>query len=217
MKLRVVGWASYDDDLPQGQVSWAVKNTVIDDVKKNGFLFSGWTHQEGYGCAPVLNDGNMYCFSQRGWGGVMAEAHGFFGMMDYAKFSFVMDESEEIRPKNYFDEASFEPEYDLNEVFELSVSQEIFDEGKTGAVKLDDLPELRYIDVGDTIIFICNGEKAQYTVTEVNRKKDLPEKKLFELSFAMLDYQDMKKMAQAERQLENAKVVLLLKLSRLVP
>ena len=121
MKLKVIGWTYYGTQLPQGKLGWAARNAIIDDIKEHGYLFSGWAHQEGNFCAPVLNDGKIYRFSQRGWGGVMAEAHGYTGRMDYTLFAFAGDRKKEIRPDGGYDQRKFEPQGSLNERFELSV------------------------------------------------------------------------------------------------
>ena len=212
MKLRVVGWAWYDDDLPQGNVSWAARNAIIDDIKKNDYLFSGLSHQEALDCAPVLNDGKIYRFSQQGWGDVMAEAHGFFGRKDYARFSFGINEEKEVRPLLRFDEDNFIPETDLSEKFTLCVNPSVFRSAqKTAEIKLEVLHKLRYLDKGDNLELICGEDKAEYKVESVERKKDLTAKKRRELEFAMRDFQDEEKMKLAEKEYDEAKVILLIK------
>ena len=209
MKLRVVGWTYYDDALPQGEVGWAAQNAIIDEIKERGYLFSGWAHQEADLCAPVLNDGKMYLFSQRGWGGVMAEAHGYTGRMDYAKFAFMGDAAKEIRPKERFDKRSFLPETDLNERFELRVTQEMLDSARHAhEIKLDDLPELRYLDAGDVLTLISGEEKAEYTVKDVDRDKDLSEEERLELRFAFYDHRNPERQKRAEEAFDRAKIIL---------
>lgn len=213
MKLRVIGWTYYDDDLQQGELGWAARNAIIDDIKKHGYMFSGWAHQECDCCAPVLNDGKIYCYSQRGWGGIMAEAHGYTGRMDYAKFAFAMDMEEEIRPKDYFDEDTFEPEYHLNERFELEVSKDIFASAEHKLeIKLDDLPELRYLDNGDTLALVSGENKAEFTVVDVDRTKDLTEDEQDEIWSAHYDLFNEERAKRAEETFANAKVVMIVKL-----
>lgn len=228
MKLRVVGWAYYDDDMEQGDIGWAARNAIIDDIKAHGYLFSGWAHQECDCCAPVLNDGKLYCFSQRGWGGVMAEAHGYNGRMDYARFAFAMDAEDEIRPKYAFDEDTFVPEYDLNQRFELQVSNATFDQAQSESkvkfmgntefterkVVLDDLPELRYLDEGDTLALVCGQEIAEYTVLDVERKRDLTEEKRWQLELDSYAFDDPDRMKRADEEFDNAKIVMIVKLSK---
>ena len=91
MKYRVVGWTDYEsDEVPEthGCIGFAERNAIIDEIRKNGYLFSGWEHQESWDCVPILNDGKKRTFSQRGWGGLMAEAYGHLGSYDYAAFTF---------------------------------------------------------------------------------------------------------------------------------
>ena len=217
MKYRVVGWASYDDRLPQADATWAAYYAIVDEIKKCGYSFSGWSHQEGYCCAPVLNDGKMYLFSQRGWGGLMAEAHGYTGRMDYCMYAFMTDMDsldKEIRPKNKFDRHTFKPERDLNEKFELEVSQEIFDAAKTYAIKLDDLPQLRYMDAGDTLSLTCGEQGAEYIVSSVDRDKDISHEKLIELQVAFSDFKNKERKQRAEEEFDNAKIVLTVKFSK---
>lgn len=214
MKLRVVGWVYYDEELEQGKGGWASRNAIIDDIRKNGYMFSGWAHQEGYGCAPVLNDGKIYCYSQRGWGGIMAEAHGYTGRMDYAKFAFMMDPDAEKRPKDDFDADSFIPERNLNEKFELKVSAEALEAVRgAGKIKLDDMPYLRYIDEGDTLVLTSDKDTQEFKVADVDRERDISEKRLFELECAMDNFEDKEARARAEEEYRNAKIAVIIKLA----
>ena len=217
MKLRVVGWAEYDDApyIPEGVAGWAARNAIIDDIKKHGYFFSGWAHQEGYNCAPVLNDGKLYCFSQRGWGGIMAEAHDELERMAYARYSFAMEKEQEVRPTIRYSKLNFTPETDLNEKFNLSVDKSVFDAAKTESeIKLDDLPELRYLDKGDTLELICGEEKTEYSVADVDREKDISKERLSELRMAMYDLNNKERMQRAEDEFNNAKIVIIVKLKK---
>lgn len=176
MKLRVVDWVDYDDDYPESDRGWAARNAVIDDIRKHGYSFSGWAHQEGYRCAPLLNDGTICRYSQRGWGDVMAEANGEMGAMDYVDFAFMMDRSLEKRPDRrpeYFGD----PESDLNEAFALEVSADAFESARRdGKIILESYDSLRYLYKGDSLTLSCGGEKAEYIVTDVYRTRDKEEK-----------------------------------------
>ena len=215
MKWKVVGWTSYSDSLKQGNASWAAYHAIVDDVKNNGYLFSGWAHQEGYLCAPVLNDGKIYRFSQRGWGGIMAEAHGYTNRMDYAKFAFMIDREYETRPTAQFDKANFKKERKLNEHFEVSVSSDALNQASnSNTVKLDDLTELRYLDAGDKLTLICGDKSTQYIVESVDRQKDLPDEELDELEFAMYCYRQTEKGKAAEEKYNKTKTVIIAKLKQ---
>ena len=92
MKYKVIGWTYYEDDTVlsyDGDDSFAQRNAIIDEIRKHKYRFSGWHHQESWeNCVPILNDGRKRLFSQRGWGGIMAEAYGQLGDYDYATFTF---------------------------------------------------------------------------------------------------------------------------------
>ncbi len=172
MKLRVVDWVDYDDDYPDSDLGWAARNAVIDEIRAHGYSFSGWAHQEGYRCTPLLNDGTVCRYSQRGWGDVMAEANGDMGEMDYAMFAFMTDRSLETRPDD-------SPEYDgdfesdLNETFEIATSADIFESARNEhKVKLENYDDLRYIYKGDSLILTSGGESAKYLVKDVSRTRD---------------------------------------------
>ncbi len=89
MKLKVVGWTyDYDGCFEEAQDSFAAQAAIIDEIRANGYMFSGWNHQETENCVPVLSDGKMRCYSQRGWGGIMAEAWENGNTMGYARYAF---------------------------------------------------------------------------------------------------------------------------------
>ncbi len=175
MKLRVIGWANYDYcKLKRGRSSWAVRMAVIDEIIKNNYLFSGEDHQEGYACAPVLNDGKVYIFSQRGFADMMAEAHGYTGLWDYAGFMFGLKRELVKTPDERINERNVVAEKNLNETFTMSVDKEKFDTANEKLeIEFKDLLELRYIDYGDTLVLDNDGNTEKYTVNFVERKHDL--------------------------------------------
>lgn len=217
MKWRVVGWASYDDDIEQGTVTWAVQNAIVDEVKKCGYVFSGGAHQEGYNCAPVMNDGKIRRFSQRGWGGVMAEAHGYNGPMDYAKFAFDtnMNRDNEIRPQHSFDETNFKKAKNLTECFELEVSDGVLADANNGSIRIADLPELRYLDAKDKLILKAGDVTEEFSVVDVEREPDLTRDELIELNMAMRDYNNRERMKKAEEELAAAPIAIVIKLKKI--
>ncbi len=96
MKLRVVGWTYYDDArFEDGGDSYAAHEAILADVKANGYDFTGWHHQEAERGAPVLSDGRIYRYSQRGWGGLMAEVVGDEDLFGYARYAFYYGEDDE--------------------------------------------------------------------------------------------------------------------------
>ena len=99
MKYKGIGYTDYDlSDFKNGENTDAAIEAIIEDIKKYGYCFSGYAHQEYSNGVPVLNDGLARRFSQRGWGGVMAKAHGFTGYMDYSSFAFSFGYDEEKMP-----------------------------------------------------------------------------------------------------------------------
>ena len=174
MKLRVIGWADYDDDLPEGDNGWAARNAIIDEIRAHGYEFSGWHHQEGAAATPVLNDGRKYCYSRWGWGDVMAEAHGLMGPMDYARYAFAFGEDRSKCPKR----TPFcpEAETDLAETYEREVSEEDLARAEEGGIAFSEYEYLRYLYTGDTLVLTSHGSRTAYRVKgahrEHNREKE---------------------------------------------
>ena len=137
MKYRVIGWTYYEDSeiLDSGNtIGFAERNAIIDEIRKHQYFFSGWHHLESWdGVVPVLNDGRKRCFSQRGWGGVMAEAYGYMGDYDYASFAFhqsVPGNKLHFAPDD-FNIYEYEPEAVENEHFKVAVNEGLFEIAKT--------------------------------------------------------------------------------------
>lgn len=254
MKLRVVGWVFPYYNFEQGEVTWSVRNAIIDEIRKRGYKFSGNTHQDS-SCTPVLNNGKKYLFSSRGWGDLMAEAHGYTGMMDYLQFSSPVYRSDEVVPDwddnefdtyIYSDEYDFEEEFeslygketdeeykkamreemlesqqylkvetDLNERFEVEVKKEDLNAAKTQRqIILPVLPELRYLDRGDTLALTCEGQTAEFIVENVERKRDLSEERLQQLIHETYDYRDHERAARAQDEIDRATMILAVTLKK---
>lgn len=178
MKYKVIGWTWYEDySIPfsDKRIGFAERNAIIDEIKKHKYLFTGWDHQESWdNCVPVLNDGKKRGFSQRGWGGVMAEAYERMGDYDYANFTFhgSLKESGKKSCSKEFQPEHFVSEPLLNEHFNVNVSEELFEIAKTkNPFYLEDLDELRFIDTNDTITVNCNGESLTFLVDDIDRNK----------------------------------------------
>lgn len=77
--MRIVKWDKYDgekypsfDDVDEYQEA---EEIVIEEIKKNGYLFHGYYHQNGeHGC-PVFDNGKQFRTTFRAWGSIMQEAH----------------------------------------------------------------------------------------------------------------------------------------------
>lgn len=210
MKYRVVGWTFYDDrDLEEGENSWASNAAIVDDIKKHGYIFTGWDHQENLNCTPVLNDGKMRRFSQRGFGGIMAEAHGHNGMMDYSLFAFSIDDKGSVMPRDIFNAENFVPETNLNESFTVDITEELYETAKNrGKIKMNDLSELRYLGAGDSLVLRCGKRTAEYLVIDLERKKDLTDGERLKLESAMYDHADKERRKRAEEKFNNTKIAL---------
>ncbi|MBQ9801812.1 MAG: hypothetical protein IJW51_01910 [Clostridia bacterium] len=181
MKYRVVGWTGYDDpDIEEAPCSEAAVQAIIADIRANGYLFTGWHHQEFLNCAPVLNDGKKRLFSEREFGEVMARAHGDLSRMGYAAYAFewCLSSAETVMPdwRNGISSEELVPETALREEIRLTVPQEILVLAQANLyITLKDTSELTFLDTGDTLILCCEGENASYLVEGLERKKNLTE------------------------------------------
>ena len=178
MKYKVIGWTWYENyNIPFSNktIGFAERHAIIDEIKKHKYLFSGWYHQESWdNCVPILNDGKKRGFSQRGWGGVMAEAYGYHGDYDYSRFTFresINDSGIKCATKE-FNANTFVSEPLEHEHFDIDISEGLFEIAKTkNPFYLEDVKELRFIDTDDTITLHCNGESLTFLVADINRSK----------------------------------------------
>ena len=158
MKYKVIGWTDYDSiDLPEGEAGFGAENAILDEIKEKKFEFTGWEHQNLSCCVPVLNNGYKYLYSSRGWGSLMAEAHGFSGYYDYSNFSFGSFGDKGNLPKF--------PEIDYNlddikdidslaETYTINITEEESAKIKeTKSISFSDFENFRYIDAHDKVIF----------------------------------------------------------------
>ncbi len=87
MKWKVLGWRLGYSNVcrwHQGTNTFAMQEAIIDDIKEHGYSFTGEDQDD---IMVVLNDGLIHEFSRRGFGHVMAQAHGYDGPMDYTCFA----------------------------------------------------------------------------------------------------------------------------------
>jgi len=185
MKYRIIGWTDYDNSRVHfKEQTIAKRNVVIDEIRKNGYTFTGEEFQECDGCVPVFNDGTkLYC-SRRGWGGIMAEAHGYNGNpYDYALFTDLYPGDENIRPTDGYDSEQFKKPEDLVESITIEVENaELFSDFERGKpvkffVGKDDkiISALRYLDSGDTLCLIFGDRKVGRVVNTVDFDKECTE------------------------------------------
>ncbi len=189
MKYKVIGWVSYDEyGIEDADISYAVNAAIIDEIRKNRYMFSGYQHQEFCCCAPILNDGKRRCYSQRGWGHLMAEAYGDMAMYSYSVYSFFSNAGDEKFPESKFlDLDNYVPETDLNEVFNIS---DLEFELKDNIIIMKDYYPLRYVDKDD----IIKINSFLFKVLDVNRKMTIGGDELEEKNKAIPDIDDEKFM-----------------------
>lgn len=221
MKYRVVGWTEYEDSsVTQAACSDAAWEAIIDDIRANGYLFSGWHHQEWQNCAPVLNDGKKRCLTQRGFGALMARAKGDESRMGYAAYAFYWGHGEEssfVFPASSrrFLPAQFEPQENLNECFSLPVSHDLLCRAKDeGAVSIPWSEALRFLDAGDTLCLQDGSEAVRFLVESAERCKDLTSEQ--EIEIQILVYQMTQEASrEADRRYDEAPWVWKLSLKRI--
>ena len=174
MKYKVIGWVSFDDDFEEGEHTYSKISAVIDDIKENGYLFSGWHHQEYLYCAPLLNDGKKLTFTQRGFGDIMSRAHGYYGKYDYSLFTFdcSIKPTSLVLPKGDCDLSKIVDPTTLNETFTLELSNEQYNEvNKDNKLIIKEQPEFRYIDINDTLIIKSMQEESKYLVVDMAKER----------------------------------------------
>ncbi|MCD8372811.1 MAG: hypothetical protein LUD27_05885 [Clostridia bacterium] len=196
MKYRVVGWTSYDDySVKDGDLTYAAYTTIIDEIRSEKLFFSGYDHQERSYCVPVLNDGKKRIFSQRSWGGLMAEAYGYYGRFDYSLFSYPSAVGKGAKiPEGQGVPVWFVPEKDLSEEITVNVGEEKFAEAESGRIKIAEEGRLRYVDKGDTLTLVCGDMAASYKVFDVfSRLRDVPD----DIQSIIDRYEDKKEVERA--------------------
>lgn len=179
MKFRVVGWTAYDNpDVPEGESHDAADRAVIDEIAKRGYLFPGSDHHWHQLGAPVLNDGKMRTYSERGWGAIMAEGHGdSFG--DYVDYAFDWDifddpkDDKRVFPyDNVFDPEGFVPDF-VNIEIEHHTKAEVIEAARNPETKeiiLEDDPVLMTtLEPGDTLTLVCGEERESFKVSRYYR------------------------------------------------
>lgn len=175
MKYKVVGWTFSDNyDIENAPLSFAARHAIVDAIRENNYLFSGFDHQEAwYGC-PVLNDGKKRACSQRGFAGIMAEAHGETELYAYSKYMFAIKEEAKIKPKAIINKQEIVTLSSLRETYTLEVSEKVYlTVLKESFILLQDLAELRYIDSSDFIIIKNDDKVTTFEVLRVNRYRNI--------------------------------------------
>ena len=183
MKYKVIGWTEYEnEEIEAMDYRISASEAVIDDIREHGYLFSGMHHQDCSRCAPVLNNGKKLLFGQRGFGGIMAKAHGKDSRMSYAEYAFTWHFTKDEKDSPYVlpeDERVFEGKVDkslveenLSECYEYEATRELFDKAiSQGKIDFIYDPVYRFMDIGDTIVLKCEGQEATFEISDLDRYK----------------------------------------------
>ncbi|MBQ7761467.1 MAG: hypothetical protein IJ400_05360 [Clostridia bacterium] len=174
MKVRVVGWTHYGDSRFENDgITYAEMEAIVDDIKENGYMFTGMHHQGCKYCVPVLNDGKKRVFSERGFGKIMARGHDVFtsgGYVDYAFNWGYSDEELKMPGEEREIKEVFEPETDLNEEFEFEATEEQFNTAQsTLTLEFPNEHKYRYMSGGDDLTMKCGDRVAKYHIAKYTR------------------------------------------------
>lgn len=71
--IKVSGTFCMDDNPPELDMS-AIRKAIVREINSKGYKFTGDYHQNGEYGMPVINNKYIVCYSQRSWGGIMADA-----------------------------------------------------------------------------------------------------------------------------------------------
>ncbi|MDE5547065.1 MAG: hypothetical protein K2I88_06330, partial [Anaeroplasmataceae bacterium] len=166
-----------------------VDAAIIKEIQKNGYLFGGDAHER---YCPVLNDGTYVRYSWRGWGRIMALAHGYKDA-DYmiAYMDDMIDPSDRKYPKaKDIDDSRIVPKESLVETFVMHLTEEMFGAMKEGTktveIRLFDT-ESKLVDIGDFIEFFRNNEdKNGIKMRVIDLRIEQTFKELFERDIDLL-------------------------------
>ena len=216
MKLKVIGWTYYDDpNYEYFETTWATHNAVLKDVIKNKYVFTGYHHQEYDYCCPVLNNGKKIIFSQRGFGGLMAKAHGYNKIYDYSTFTYPVDPSSKHykMPKVSPDNSLIVDEKTLYETFEIDVDMTtIATADVKNEIKLPDLEEYALIEKGDIVKLNHDKHTTKYKVISVDRVKDVSVVDEYNFKYSNCNLFTKEEREQITKKYEDAGLVIILKL-----
>ena len=70
------------------------------------------------------------------------------------------------------------------------------------------------MDEGDTLALTCGGQTVEYSVVDIERRRDFTEDELFELECEMEDCGDREKSKRAEEKYNSAKIIMIVSLKR---
>ncbi len=177
MKSYVIGWTHFDnEEIESAECGFADCQAIVEDIREHGYSFSGYAHQEFQGGAPVMNDGRIRRFSKRNWGSTMASAHKSPHPLDYTLWAeaFATEEAElKGMPSEDRWIKDIPPLIDRDELYEtyrFTVDEPTLERARTvHKYTRDNSHELRFIDVGDTVVMTCGEVTARFAVTDIKR------------------------------------------------
>lgn len=184
MRYEVIGWIDCElSDYPKHKyITAPIDAVIIKEIRKHGYLFGGDAHER---YCPLLNDGTYVRYSWRGWGRIMALAHGY----DESEYMMAyMDDMIDPKMRKYpqdldINDSRIVLKDSLVETFVMHLRDDMFyaiKEGtKTVEVRLFD-EKRKLIDIGDYIEFIKmdNTEHIKKRVVDLRIKRTF--KELFE-------------------------------------
>ncbi|MDE5566155.1 MAG: hypothetical protein K2I77_04130 [Anaeroplasmataceae bacterium] len=157
MKYEVIGWVDCElSEYPKHKdITAPIDVVIIEEIRKYGYFFGGDSHEK---YCPLLNDGTYVRYSWRGWGRIMAMAHGYDEgdyMMAY------MDDMIDPKMLKYpevleIDDSRIVLKEKLADTFKMHLTDDMFHAMREGTksveVRLFD-EKRKLIDIGDYIEF----------------------------------------------------------------
>ena len=116
--MKIIGWTWYGNPdyvemFPIGSVAntdWErkeVEKIIIEELRNNGYRFTGDYHQDGDFGVPIFDNGMVATFSKRQWGALMYKAYPDDGNyekgLEYTKWAWNwlnMEEKDRVLPMN---------------------------------------------------------------------------------------------------------------------
>lgn len=195
MKYEVIGWTycGNDEYPPHEKITAGVDNAIIKEIRKHNYLFGGDSHED---YCPVLNDGTYAEYSWRGWGRIMALAHGVTGenayMLGYMD-SLIKPEARKY-PEGVPDGSRIVLKESIAETFVMHLAAEPFEKVKAGTktveIRLFD-DKRNEVDIGDYIEFIKSGDENERVIRRV---ADVEIWQSFENAFSRACYENKKRV-----------------------
>ncbi|MBD5391128.1 hypothetical protein HDR67_03900 [bacterium] len=171
MRYEVIGWVDSEEcDYPKHKyITAPIDAAIIKEIRKHGYLFGGDAHER---YCPLLNDGTYVRYSWRGWGRIMALAHGY---KDEDYMMAYMDEMIEPKVRKYpnvlkIDDSKIHLKENLADTFVMHLSEEMFLAMKEGTkiveVRVFD-DKRKLVDIGDYIEFHNNNDHIKMRVIDI--------------------------------------------------